>query len=426
MQTKLKKLPKAKAELEIELDASEFEQFFEKAIINVRKNIQIPGFRKGKIPKEMVFQKIGTESILSEAAKLAIEDSYKKVILRENLEPISQPHIEILKLAPQNPFLFKAIFFVLPGVELPDYQSIASKIKKNPISVSEKEVDETLQRLQKIRPNLKQVFRPAKKGDFIEIEFSCAQIENNKPQKDEFILGKGFLAPGFEDNLEGIEPGQKKEFSLKFPEKHFQQDLADKDIAFKVEMKKVQEMELLEINDDFARKLGNFENLEILKQSIKTGIEQEKNQAESQKVRQEILEAILKQCPLEIPDTIVQQEKQRMLEENKKFSKDVLKISFEDYLKKLKKSEQELLDSLEKEAEKRTQNFLILRKIAHQEKIEVSEQEVEQEINKFLNQYPDVKKAKENIDPTRLREYTKERIVNEKTLTKLESFISKS
>lgn len=423
MNVKAKRLPESKIELEVELDGQEFEKSFDQAIAKFQNDVNIAGFRKGKAPKEIILKEAGLQNVLAEAAKIAIEHGYKKAVAQENLEPISQPNIEVLKLAYKNPFVFKAVFFVLPDVELPDYKKIVSKIKRKQVLVSDLEVKESLDWLQESRPVLKQVFRAAKKGDFVEIEFSSPQIDNNKVQKDGFILGKGHLVPGFEDYLEGMEAGQIKEFSLKFPEKHFKPKLSGKEVNFKAEMKKVQETEVREINDGFAKSLGDFEGLDALRESIKSGIKEEKERAESQRIREEMLKAIEKECQVQVPGIVVETEKNRMLEHAKKFAQERFNLSFEDYLKEIKKTEQEFLEDLEKESEKRTRNFLVLREIAKKENIEISEEEAGQEVNKILSQCPDEKKARQSIDLEKLRDYTKERIRNEKTLQFLENLV---
>ncbi|MBL7156498.1 MAG: trigger factor [Candidatus Pacebacteria bacterium] len=424
MEIKVKKLQKTKIEMEVEVPTQEFNEFFDKATIGLGKNIQVPGFRSGNVPKQMLLEKIGQGNILNEAAHLCIQDVYVKALLNENLEPISQPSVEILKLAYQNPFCFKAIFFVIPEIKLCDYKKIAMKIKRREVVVSLKDIDEALSFIQKSRPNFKQVSRPAEKGDFIEIEFSSPQIDNAKIQKDAFILGKGHLVKDFGEKLEKMEIGQKKSFFVKFPEKHFQQNLAGKNIYFEVEMKAIKELEQAEINDEFAKQLGNFENLKALKKSVEQGIKLEKQNAETQRTRSEILEQIEKKCGFETPEILIESEKQRMLETVKQMALKNFNLEFKDYLEKIKKTEKEFLDSLEKESIKRTRNFLILREISKKENIKVGEQEINQEIENILKQYPDVEKTKKTIDPKKLRDYTKERIINEKTLAKLESFVN--
>jgi trigger factor len=475
MKTRIKKLPQSQVEIEAEIPARDFENFFEQAISKAGQNLTIPGFRKGKAPREIIVGRIGQDSLLMEAAELAIRAGYKKIIQGSRLEPISQPRVTILKLAPKNPFCFKASFFVLPRIELPDCKSITSKIKRKEVSVETSELKDTLSWLQKSRARFKKLKREAQKGDFVEIEFSSPQIgsirskevdtrqlraEKDKIRKDAFILGKGYLIPGLEQNLEGMKEGEEKNFSIAVPKKHFQKKIAGKTIEIFLKMVAVKQIEFPEINDQFARGLGKFENLAGLKKGIKEGLRLEKKAVETQRIRQKILETIEKNCQFEIPPVLVETEKQRMVENLKQKVKRDSSLSWQEYLEKIypvksnkigtkqfdriKEAEKNLLESFEAEARKRIKKFLIIREIAKKENIEVSAQEVKKEVNQILKNYPDVLTTQEDIDPVKsrsagislktgkklfnrvdlekLKDYTKERIRTEKTLAKLESY----
>jgi FKBP-type peptidyl-prolyl cis-trans isomerase (trigger factor) len=182
--------------------------------------------------------------------------------------------------------------------------------------------------------------------------------------------------------------------------------------------------EFPEPNDEFARKLGRFENLKELKESLRQGIKAEKELAEQQRLRQEMLERISEKSQADIPENLVELEKRRMLEDLKRQVEGLLNVSFEDYLRKISKNEKELVLSFQPEAEKRVKRSLVLREIEKQEKIEVSEKEVEDEVNKTLSRYPDIKTAEEKLDLERFKEYTREMIRNEKAFRLLEEQIS--
>jgi trigger factor len=420
MKIDITKLPKSEIELKIEVPTEEWQEFLDRAAKELSKDLKVEGFRPGFVPLKLVEEKIGIAKILEEAAEDCVKKCYVKAILENNIEAIGQPEISILKLAKGNPFEFKARVAVMPEVKLPDYKKIASEIKRNKILVEEKEIEETLSWLQKSRARFSQKLGPCRKGDWIEIEYSSPQIENGKKTKDAFILGEGHLIPGFEENLEGMEFGQEKEFSLTFPKNHLQKDLAGREINFKVELKSVQNMELPEINDEFARQLGNFEDLESLKKSLKEGINMEKEIAESERVRQIILEKIAEKSEMEIPDVLINSVKTQMLADLKQNISQKLGISFEDYLAKVGKTENDLMVLFSEQARKRVKNSLVLREISKKEKIEASDEEVEMEANKILKNLT-MEKAQE-LDPEKLKSYTEDVIINEKTLQLLENF----
>jgi trigger factor len=424
MEFSVQKLSESKTELKIELLKEEFDNFLEKAILNLGKDFEIDGFRKGKAPKEIIKEKIGDFKILEEAANLAINESYFKAInqLEEKIEIISQPKIEILKMAVGNPFIFKAIIETLPEIKVPDYKKIASQIKKKEIIVEEKEIGEAINWIQRSRAKLTLKKEPAQFGDFVEIEFQSPQIEGGQNKKDGFILGQGHFIPGFEENLIGITEGKEKEFSLKFPENHLQKELVGKKVKFKVKMNSVQNVELPEITDDWAKNLGNFENLTALKANIEEGIKKEKEMEESLRIRQEILEKIAENSEFKIPESLIDLEKNRILNNLKNKVSETFKIPFEDYLNKINRTEKNLVGLFAKEAQKNAKEFLILREISKREKIEASKKEIENGINKILKNLP-MEKTKE-LDPDKLKIYIKDEIEKEKTLKLLESLIS--
>ncbi|MCH8741375.1 trigger factor [Patescibacteria group bacterium] len=423
METRIQKLPKSEIEMEVEISPEEFQTFIEKAISDLSKNIKIDGFRQGKVPKDIIEREIGTDGIFKEAGDQAVKEKYLQAIAENKVEPISSPEISILKLSPGNPFIFKARFSILPKLSLPDYKKIASLVKKREIQVGEEEIKKALLELQKSRAKLSQIAVPAKKGNFVEIEFSSPQIEIGKAHKDGFLLGDGRLIPGFEEKLEGMAAGDEKSFSLKFPAKHSQQNLTNQETHFKVKMESVKKMELPEINEQFAQSLGKFESVPALKQSILEGIKLEKTHLEKQRTREEILRKINNEISMEIPEVLLDAEKNRQLEELKNYVDSQLKISFKEYSQRINKSENEIKDSFP--AKERIQNFLVLKKIAQAENIEVTDEEIEAEINKVLKQYPSKEGAKKELDLAKLKSYYGEAIKNEKVFQLLENLIQK-
>jgi len=436
MKCKIEKLPRSEMEIEIEVSSEEFQTFVEKATNDLGKNVKIDGFREGKVPKDMVEQKIGKDRIFREAGDQAIKAQYLQAISENKLEPISPPEIKILKMpapyqtrsgagAPGNPLIFKAHFPVLPKIHLPDLKKISSTLKKREAKVSEEEIEKALLQLQKSRAKFSQVSRAAQKGDFVEIEFNSSQVEMGKKQKDGFLLGQAHLIPGFEEKLEGMKAGEEKDFSLQFPERHFQKNLASKETHFHVRMESVQKMELPELNDQFAKSLGDFENLNFLKQKIKEGLRSEKETLERQRIRQETLNQIAEKISWDIPDVLFQAEKNRIIEDLKSKVASQLKINFAEYLAKMNTSEKDLRDSFQGEAERKIKNSLILREISKVENIAVGEEEVLAEVNQFLKNYPDIKKAEKEFDLAKLKDYYKETLRNEKAFQLLENLMQK-
>lgn len=421
MQTGIKKLPKSQIEIIFEISSEEFKIYIENAISNLGKDLEIQGFRKGQAPKEIVVQNLDQEKILNLAVQSAVEKNYFQEISAQKLEVISKPEIKILSEVDFNRGLtFRAIFTIMPEINLPDYKKLAAGIKRKKITVEEKEVKNALLYIQKSRAKFIFENRPARKGDFVEIEFRSPQIENNLKRKDSFVLSQGHFVASFEENLEGMAPGQEKEFSVKFPENYSSKNLAGQVINFKTKMISVQKMELPEINDEFAKGLGKFENLIALTKNIGEGIKMEKENQESQRVRGEILGKINNEAKIEIPEVLIETEKRRMLEDLKRLVLEKLRMSFENYLTEIKKTEKELLDSFSSEAERKINCALVLKEISKREKISVVKEEIETAVNEFLKNYPGTEKAKKELDLENLKSYYEEAIRNEKTLQFLE------
>ena len=422
MEVKVKRLPQSKIEMEIEVPVEVLKKARAKALAVLGKEMKIDGFRPGSIPEDVVEKRAGEANILSEAARIAMEESYRKAVDQEKLEPISQPDVQVLKLAPGNPFSFKATFFVLPKMELPNYEKIVTSVKKEKVLINEKEIAQTLSWLQKSRASFSQIERDAKKGDFIEIEFSSLKIKNGEKQKDAFILGESHLLKEFEASLVGMKNGQEKDFEVTFPKDYKNKEMAGKKIPFWVKVLSVKEVKMPELNDDFIKTLGKFETVAELKENIRKGLLQEKEQNEKWKRREKIMEKIEKAISIELPPPLIKAEKDKRFHDLKHRISDELKISYEDYLSQIKKTEEELLKLLEIEAIKGSKRFLFLREIAKIKNIVVSEKEIEEESNRFLARYSDSDETKEKIDLNRLKSYTEERLKNEKVFELLESF----
>jgi trigger factor len=420
MEVKSKKLDKSQIELEFELTAEEFKEHFEHAIDHLKHHVKVDGFREGKAPASMVEEKLKPEMLLMEAGDHAVQHVYRDYVRENKLEPVGQPEVKIKKIAKGSEFAFTAVITILPDVELPDYKEIAKAVKGKEITVTEQEIQDSINYLQKTRAKFTAHNNPAQLKDFVEIEYSCKEINEGKSVKDQFILGEGGFMKGFEDSIVGMKAGEEKEFSTKFPENAPRKDLAGKEAIFKVRVVSVQKMELPEINDEFAKQLGAFDSLAAFKTSMQVGIQMEKTEAEKQRKRGEILEKIAEKIKFEMPVAMVEYEQQRLLEDLKNKITAQIKISFEEYLASIKKTEEEIKETYQKEAEKRLKGFLVLRELGRLEKVEVSDKELDEEMTKVVKNYS--KEQLAQIDINELKEYTKGVIHNEKIFQILEDY----
>ncbi len=419
MKTEIKKLGKSEIELLFEMPAEDFAKYIDKALEHLKSHMKMDGFRKGQVPKEMVEKKMGVENLLMEAGDLAVKAAYTNYVKENNLEPVSEPNVEIKKIAKGSPFEFVVTVAVLPELPLPDYKEISSKIKGNEVSVDEKEIQETLEYLQKSRAKFTDETTGAENKNYVKIEYQSESINGGKPVKDMFILGEGAFLSDFEKNLLGMKMGEEKEFTAKFPE-NTPNSMAGKSGNFKVKMLAVQTMELPEINDEFAKGLGMFDSLVALKNNLKEGITSEKRETEKQRKRGELLTKIAEKITFELPEKMVQHEQERLFEDMKHHVSRQFNMTLEQYLQNVKKTEAEVKASYQLEAEKRIKDFLVLRQIGKAERIEVTKEELEEEVNRELKKYPPEQADK--VDIGRLKEYSKSAVFNEKVFNLLETF----
>ncbi len=421
MNINIEKKDKSNLEISFEIPWEEFEPYLDKAISVLSQDKEIRGFRKGNIPRAVLEQEIGKDKIIQSAAELAVKDKYPQALAEHKIEPIANPEIQIIKLAKNNPFKFKAKVSILSEIKLPDYKEIAATVKKKEVTVSDKELEETLEWLRKSKASFSPLERAAQPGDFISIEYSSPKFTAGKPYKDKFVLGEGHFVPGFEKELEGMQVGEEKEFAIDFPKDYVNKNLAGQKVDFKVRLESLQQMALPELNDAFAQTFPNMNSLLDLKNQLRSELKKNKESKEQQRLRDAILEKIVQASECEPPTSLVESEKEYLLADLKEKVKNNFKLSFEEYLKQAKKTAAELKDSFLDQARKRVKAFLVLREIGKQEGIQVSEEEISQEVQRIMDNYPD-KEHQGKIDIERLRDYNRSAIYNRKILEKLESF----
>lgn len=399
--------------------AEDFSKFVDKALEHLKRHTKMDGFRAGTVPKDIVEKKIGSENVLMEAGDLAVKDAYAKYVNENNLEPVAHPDVKIGKIAKGSPFEFTVTVSVMPEIELPDYKKVVEGVKAKEVALDPAEIDEALKYLQKSRAKFTDKTEPAAKKDYVKIEYQNEHVNSGKPVRDMFIIGEAGFLPDFEDNVIGMKVGDEKEFTAKFPE-NAPNNLGGKEGKFKVKMLAVQIMELPEINDEFAKALGAFDTLVALKENMKEGITLEKKQNEKHRARTEMIESIAAKTSFEIPESMVEYEQERLLEDLKNQVAQNFRLAFEEYLKTIKKTEEELKGTFKLEAQKRIKQFLVLRAVGKAEQVEIPKEELEEEMNRQLRRYP--KEEADKIDIGQLKEYSKDVLFNEKVFQKLESF----
>jgi trigger factor len=426
METKIKKLPKGRVELTVELSSSEFDEFIKEAEKELSYEKEIPGFRPGKAPIEIIRSEIGETKIYERAAKLAIEKTYWQAVLEKNLKPIELPKIEILKMARDNPFVYKATFSVLPEVKIGEIKKI--KVRRRKPKITEKDVEKLLREIQISRRKEVKVDREIRKGDRLEIDIDMflnkVPIEGGQGRNVSYLLGESSYLPGLEEKLIGAKPGEIREFSLEYPEDFHDKRLAGRKVDFRVKINSVYEIELPNLDDNFAQSVGNFKTLEELKEQLKRNLEDEGKIKEEERLELEILDKLINISSFEeIPEILLENEKEKMISELEE-SLNELNLRFEDYLLHLKKTKEDLKNDLSPQAEKRIKTILIIKKLAEENNLFVKEDELEKEINELLDYYKYDLETQREIRTDEYRQFLKNMMLNRKVINWLKNQVT--
>lgn len=421
MKIDVKKISNNKVEILVEAPALLTESYFKTAAEQLSKDLEIKGFRPGKAPVNVVEKEIGSQKLYNETANIAIQRTLPGILKEEKLEIISMSEIVVKKIAKGDSLIYQATFQLMPEVKLSDYKGL--KIIKKEVKIEESELKKSLDYLQSSRAKIVTVDRPAKKGDRVEIDFEIrskgVKIEDGGSKNHPLILGEGRFLPGFEKEIEGLKAGQEKTFSIKAPENWPDKRIANQKLDFKAKMKLVQKRELPDINDEFAKSLGEFQSLSDLKKSVKEGLMQEKKEKEKERIRIELVEKVAEKSEIEIPETLINEEVEKIINEFKA-SITNMGLNFDIYLKEIKKTVEEFKKDQRTQAEKRVRIGLCLKEIAKKENIDVSDKEVEAKINEDLKHYPNAEEVKKNIDLNQFKEYTKSILKNKRVFEFLE------
>lgn len=427
MEVQVKKLPESRLEITVTLPWETWGKHEAHAAEHMAESVNMPGFRKGKVPHAMLEARFGREAILVEAAEHAVHEAYPKVLLEAKAEAIGRPEIGFDKVAAETPLVFTIKTDVLPEIVLGDWKkavkAVNAKESKETVTVEPNEVESELDRLAQMRATFTPVDRAAADGDSVKVDFTVKQdgvvIEGGQATDHGIVLGSKTFIPGFEEQVIGMKVGEEKTFTLEFPKEYHAKHLAGRPAEFTVKLKTVEERQLPVIDDAFVKTLGKFETLAQLKASLEKGMRAEKEQARKEAWRGAILDALVEGTTLDYPAVLVAEELERMV---RQFEGQVAMMGFkwQTYLEQAKKTEAELRTEWTPQAKKRIAAELILQKLAADQEIEVTSEAIEAEMNKIFQHYKNQEQIEKNIDMGRLYTSVRGRLVNEKTLEYLE------
>lgn len=413
-----KKLSKSIIEITIELPPEEMRPYLQKAATQLCTQTTIPGFRPGKAPYEDVVRHFGAGRIWEEAAQIVVPKIYSEIVVKEKLNTIGSPTIEVDKLAPDNPFIFKATAPIMPEITLGNYSAIKIETKK--IDVPDKEVEKATDDLRKMRTKEVVVDRPANPtGDKVVLDMQMSldnvPLDGGSAKDHSVYLDEDYYIPGLKQQLHGVKKGDAKTFRLAFPKEHPQKMIAGKDVDFQITIKDVYELQKPELDDAFAKALGQ-DNVESLTRLIRGNIQQEAEAKEKQRQEIELLEKVIEKTKFgNVPDILINEETRKMASELEQGIRQQ-GMDFNEYLNKIEKTRDQLRLDFAAEALKRVKIALAVGKIAAEQNITVSNEEVEEEVGRVLELYKNTPEQQERIKSENAREYLRGMLSNKKTI----------
>ena len=390
MKVQVEKLEKSEIKLTIEVSEEKVKSYREKAVKELQGQVKVPGFREGEIPADVLEKHMGEQAFMGHVLDLAISHTYEEAVKQEKLRPIAYPKIQILE---QKPLKYEAIIPTLPEVKWKKDVS-KLKVKRQAVKVEESEMEEVLENLKKRSTKWNEVDRAAKKGDRVEVDFDGfdekeVPLEGTSSKNHPLVLGEGGMIPGFEDEIEGMKKDEEKEFKITFPKDYHAKHFQGKGVKFKVKLHKIEESEEAKIDDDFVKEItgGNRKNVAELKEEIKEEVGKQKETQETGRLENEFLKSLADYVDIEVPDSLIEREIDLILERMKQ---DLTQrgVKWEDYEKEMKEQGKEIRKELRKTAEQQVLIRLGLETLYEEEKTEVTDKEIDAEIETMMGHYP--------------------------------------
>ena len=414
MSLQVEKLEHNMAKLTVEVAAEDVEKALQAAYLKQRKQINIPGFRKGKVPRQMIEKMYGPEVFYDEAANNMIPDAYAKAYDESELDIVSQPKIEVVQMEKGKPFIFTAEVATKPEVTLGDYKGL--KVDKVSTRVTQKEVDEEIEKERERNARTIEVTdRAVQDKDEVTLDFEGfvdgVAFEGGKGTDYPLTLGSGSFIPGFEDQLVGAKAGDHVEVNVTFPEEYQAAELAGKAAVFQCDVKKVEAKELPELDDDFAQDVSEFDTLAEYKEDIKKNLTDKKEKEARAAKENAAVDKAIENAQMEIPDAMVDTQVRQMIND---FASRMQSqgLTMEQYFQFTGMTVEKMQDEMKPQALKRIQTRLVLEKIAEVENIQPTEEEVNEEISKMAEMYKmEADKLKELLGDRELEQMKKDMAV---------------
>ena len=398
MSLQVEKLEHNMAKLTVEVAAEDVEKALQAAYLKQRKQINIPGFRKGKVPRQMIEKMYGPEVFYDEAANNMIPDAYAKAYDESELDIVSQPKIEVVQMEKGKPFIFTAEVATKPEVTLGDYKGL--KVDKVSTRVTQKEVDEEIEKERERNARTIEVTdRAVQDKDEVTLDFEGfvdgVAFEGGKGEDYPLTIGSGSFIPGFEEQLIGAEIDKEVEVNVTFPKEYHSEELAGKDATFKCTVHTIKAKELPELDDEFASEVSECETMDAYRAEVKKNIKERKERTGKEKKENQAVDQAIENAQMDIPEVMIEFQVRQMADD---FARRIQQqgLTVEQYFQFTGMTAEKMLEEMRPQAEKSIKTRLVLEAIVKAENIEVSDERVEEELTKMAEAYQmEVEKLKE-------------------------------
>ena len=417
MNCKVEKTKNAnEVKLELTIEAQKFDEAIKKVYFKSAKYFNIPGFRKGKAPIQIVEKYYGKEIFYEDAFNEVAGEALEEALTENKIEAVSRPDVDVKQIGKGQDLIFTAVLQTKPEAELGKYKGI--EIKKVEYNVKDEDIDHELHHMQEHNARLVTVDnRAVKKGDITVIDFEGfvdgKAFDGGKAENPELEIGSGSFIPGFEDQIIGMKIDEEKDVNVKFPEEYFSKDLAGKDATFKVKLHEIKKKELPKLDDEFAKDVSEFDTLEELKADIKAKQEKQNAEKEKYETQDAVIKAVCENIKVEIPSGMIEMEIDNMLKDiETRLSYQGLKL--EQYLQMMGKTEEDVRKEYEPQAIEGIKSRLALEAVIKAEKIEATDKEVEEKIKEMAKNYG---KSEEELSKNEnIKKYIKQGVESEKAI----------
>jgi trigger factor len=413
--------PKSSVVLEVEVPAEKLSRAVDDAVRALSRRTRVAGFRPGKAPRPVLERVLGPGAVLDEAVDRLVQNSYRDALVEQAILPLTNADVEIVQAEEGKPLIFKATVQVRPEVALGDYRNFNFRPEIEPIDAAK--VDKVIEELRDQNASLAPVEdRGAQKGDYAVIKYEGTRdgtpFDGGTAERMPLIVGEDRLIPGFEDNLVGLSVGDTKGFDITFPEDYGEESLAGKEAHFEVEMRELREKILPDADDDFARSMGDFADLAAMRVEVKQRLERNALDRARHQFADRIIEYAVANSTLELPDILIEQEVEVMHDE---FRGSLARqgITEEAYLKVTNKTDADLHADFRPDAERRVKVLLVLSKIAEAEGVTISDEDVQEEVDRGRQRYAGEAKLQKYFDSERGRNFIRSTLRRSRTVERL-------